>query len=129
MLTCKRVIIATLCGIASGFVCLALATSNPDSAANMSMAIKANIVLSRTLTGFMIGISAVRIRWWLHGILMGILGSIPMALGAMGSAAPSGEMTPAMIVVSTVVMGIIYGVLIELVTTILFKAKPAWKAA
>ena len=129
MLTCKRVTIATICGLASGFVCLALATSNPDSAANMPLAIKANIVLSRTLTGFMIGISAVRLGWWLHGILMGILGSIPMALGAMGSSAPTGEMTPTIIAVSTVVMGIIYGVLIELITTILFKAKPAWKTA
>jgi len=118
MLTSKRVIIATVCGFVFGLVCMGLASSSPDPNYQLTAAIKLNIVLSRTLLGFTIGISAIRCVWWLHGILIGIIASIPMGLAIMDRP---------MIAVSSVVMGIIYGVLTELVTTILFKAQPAWR--
>ena len=114
MLTAKRVIITTICGLIFGFVCLGLAISNPDPAGTLTWAIKVNIVLSRTLLGFMLGISALRLNWWLHGIVLGIISSIPMAV-------PIVDQTGIMI--GTFVMGIIYGVLIELITSVLFKAK------
>lgn len=114
MLTAKRVIIATICGIIFGFVCLSLAMSNPHPAGVFTLSIKINIVLSRVLLGFMIGISALRLNWWLHGIVLGIVMSIPMAVQVMDKP---------QIMVGTFVMGVIYGVLIELITSILFKAK------
>jgi len=52
VLTFKRVLIATICGLGCGLICMALATSNPDPVYELSNAIKWNIVLSRTLTGF-----------------------------------------------------------------------------
>ena len=116
MLSAKRVIIATICGVIFGFVCLGLATSDPNSAAAMTTAVKLNIVVSRTLLGFMLGISALRLNWWLHGIILGIISSIPMAIAVMERPG---------IMIGTFVMGIIYGLLTELITTVLFKAKSA----
>jgi ABC-type Co2+ transport system permease subunit len=127
MLTFKRVLIATICGVVFGFVCLGLATSGPD-AAPMSAAIKWNIVLSRTLLGFTIGISSIRLAWWLHGLVIGFITSIPMGLGVLASTASSSPMSPTMIAVSTVFMGLIYGVLTELITSVLLKAKPGWQS-
>ena len=115
MITPKRVIIATICGVIFGFVCLGFALSNPDSSETLSCPIKLSIVVGRALLGFMIGISALRMPWWLHGIVLGIITSIPMAVPIIDN------MT---IAIGTVVMGMIYGFLIELITSILFKARP-----
>jgi hypothetical protein len=98
---------------------MGMASSNPDSANTLTAVAKWNIVLSRTLMGFMIGISAIRLKWWLHGIVIGFIASIPMAINVMDRPG---------IMIGTVVMGMIYGVLTELITTILFKEKsPALK--
>ena len=116
MLTAKRVLIATICGLLFGLVCMSMASSNPDSTQTLSASIKWNIVLSRTLMGFMIGISALKIQWWLHGIVLGIISSIPMAIAVI----PQYD-----IFIGTFVMGIIYGFLTELITTKLLKTPSA----
>ena len=113
MLTAKRVIIATICGFVFGIICMMLACSNSESA--MTCSIKLTIVFSRALTGFAIGISALRMSWWLHGLVLGLIGSIPMVFSVMDR--PE-------ILIGTVVMGMIYGLLTELITSIAFKAKP-----
>lgn len=113
MLTTKRVVIATICGLVFGFVCLFLASSNPEPLPNM---VKWSIIVGRTMLGFTIGISAIRLNWWLHGIVLGIIVSIPMAIPVLDRME---------IAIGTVVMGIIYGFLTDLITTILFKAKAA----
>jgi len=114
MLTAKRVIIATACGFVFGLFCMFLATSNPDASAPLSASIKWNIVLSRTLMGFMIGISALKLNWWLHGIILGFISSIPMGIAVMDRVD---------IVIGTMVMGMIYGLLTELITSVFFKTK------
>jgi K+-transporting ATPase c subunit len=115
MLTTKRVVIATICGVIFGFVCLMLASSNPNPLPNMA---KWQIVLGRTMLGFVIGISALRLNWWLHGIVLGFILSIPMAIPVLNDMK---------IAVGTMVMGMIYGFLTELIATIIFKAKAAGK--
>ena len=119
MLTTKRVLIATACGFVFGLVCMFLASSNPDATAPLSAAVKWNIVLSRTLMGFMIGISALKLNWWLHGIILGFISSIPMAIAVMDRID---------IVIGTLVMGMIYGFLTELITSVLLKAKSVAQA-
>jgi len=114
MLTVKRVVIATLCGLLFGIVCMTLASSNPDS--QVSWQVQMTILFGRTLMGFTIGISAFKMQWWLHGIILGFVTSIPMAIPIMGNTE---------IFVGTFVMGMIYGFLTELITTKLFKAKAA----
>lgn len=118
MLTTKRVFIATICGLVFGFICMYLATSNPNATEPLTTAVKVNIILSRTLLGFTIGISALMMAWWLHGIVIGIIASIPMGVAVFYDKGLT-------LAISTIVMGIIYGFLTELITTVLFKAKSA----
>ena len=113
MLTTKRVIIATVSGLVFGFVCLFMASSGPEPLPDI---VKWSIVVGRTLLGFTIGISAIRVNWWLHGIILGIIVSIPMAIPVLDRIN---------IAIATIVMGIIYGFLTELITTVLFKEKAA----
>lgn len=112
MLTTKRVIIATICGFVFGIVCMLLASSNPN-AASLPAITKWMIIISRTMMGFMIGISAIRLNWWLHGIVLGAIASIPMAIPVLDR--PT-------IAIGSIVMGIIYGFLTEVITSIFFKA-------
>ncbi len=116
MLTTKRVIIATICGFVFGIVCMLFASSNPDPTQTITTTLKWTIIISRTMLGFTIGISAIRWNWWLHGIILGAVASIPMAIPILDRPA---------IAISSVVMGVIYGFLTELITSILFKAKSA----
>ena len=114
MLTSKRVIIATLSGVIFGLVCMTLASTNPDPVEPVTSTTKWLIVLSRTMMGFMIGISALRLPWWIHGVVLGLISSIPMMLPVLDKPG---------IAVGTVVMGMIYGFLTELITSVVFKAK------
>jgi MFS family permease len=115
MLTLKRVLIATLCGFIFGIVCMLLASSNPNSTEPITLTIRWMIIISRTMLGFVIGISALRLVWWQHGLLIGLIASIPMALPVMNNIG---------IMIGTIVLGMIYGFLTELITSILFKARP-----
>ena len=115
MLT-KRIIIATIMGAICGIVCWQLASSD----GNLTWPITASIILGRVLLGFGIGISAWKMAWWLHGIIMGIIFSIPMAFGAI-----IGNDQAFFVFIGTIVMGCIYGIVIELVTSVFFKAKQA----
>jgi len=116
MLTTKRVVIATICGFIFGLVCMYLASSNPKATESLSTAMKWTIILSRTLMGFTLGISALRLAWWLHAVVIGIITSLPMAAPVVH------DMN---IAIGTVVLGIVYALLTELITTVLFKAKAA----
>lgn len=108
----KRVLIATIMGLVCGLVCMLMASSDPTQP--VALGIKLSILFGRTLLGFTIGISALKIKWWVHGLVLGFLISIPMAT-------PLLDQVPLMI--ATIVMGMIYGVVIEFVATIIFKAK------
>ena len=112
----KRIIIATIMGAICGIICWKMASSNGE----LPAAIAASIFFSRVLLGFGIGISAWKMSWWLHGIIMGVIFSIPGAFGGLASPEQA-----VFIFVGTIGMGVIYGVVIELVTTVLFKAKQA----
>ncbi|MFP4025405.1 MAG: hypothetical protein ACLFVR_12850 [Thiohalospira sp.] len=115
----KRIIVATLAGILFGFVCLGFA-SGGDS--EIPMAIKLQILLSRALIGFAIGISSLKLHWTIHGIFLGFIFSLPLAFSGL-MAPENPEFTATMIFISTVLMGVIYGFLIELITSVVFKAK------
>ncbi len=116
----KRLIIATLSGLLFGFVCFGFASSGSS---DISTWLGITIISGRTLMGFGIGISRFPMKnWAIHGLVMGFIFSLPAAFGSMmGPENP--ELTPQMIAISTVVMGIIYGFLIELITTVFFKEK------
>jgi hypothetical protein len=116
----KRLVISTLLGVVFGFVCYGLASSGQNE---ISLILALNIILGRTLIGVAIGISRFPCKHWaLHGIIMGFVFSLPAAFGAMLGPEKTG-FTHAMLFVSTLVMGVIYGFLIELITSVVFKAK------
>lgn len=115
MFNAKRFWLALLLGFVSGFICWLLMASGGEP---LHWAIILSTITSRALIGFAIGISILRIRWWLHGILLGAVISIPMGLG--GFMVPGKEY---FILISSIVMGMVYGFFIEFLLTIVFKTK------
>jgi MFS family permease len=116
MLTTKRVLIATICGFIFGIVCMLLASSNPNATEPVTLTAKWLIIISRAMLGFTIGISAIRLNWWLHGIVLGAIASIPMAIPVLDRIG---------IAIGSIVMGIVYGLLTELIASVVCKAKSA----
>ncbi len=114
----KRIIIATLSGLLFGFVCYTLASSSGE----LPLPVALQIIASRTLMGFAIGISTLKLHWSLHGIILGTLFSLPLGFGGM-MAPETPEFSSTMMFISTVTVSTIYGLLIELITSLLFKAK------
>ncbi|MGM0566129.1 MAG: hypothetical protein ACQESX_05175 [Bacteroidota bacterium] len=114
-----RLLIATLLGLVFGFVCFGFASMSPEP---LPTAVALQIIFSRVLLGFAIGISKLRIVWWLHGILLGLLFSLPLAFSGLMAPA-SEEFTQEMMFFSTLMMGAIYGFLIELVMSVILKLK------
>jgi len=110
----KRVVCATIWGIILGFICWALAMIG--GAVPISGIV--TIILSYIVMGFMIGISAWKIRWWIHGFSMGLIISLPSSFGAVWAGRGWGTGF-----ILTIVIGIIFGFLIELLTTVVFKAE------
>lgn len=116
----KRIIIATLSGVLFGFVCYGFASSGSGA---LALPIALQIIASRTLIGFAIGISCVSLKHWsLHGLVMGMIFSIPLAFSGL-MAPENPEFSKMSMFISTIIMGMIYGFLIEMITSLLFKAK------
>ena len=120
MLNSKRFTVATLSGVLFGFVCYALASSGPDK---LAWPVALQAITSRTLIGFAIGISSLQlVHWSLHGLVMGLLFSVPLAFSGL-MAPDSPQYSKASMFVMTIVLGMIYGLLIEVITSRIFKAR------
>ena len=116
----KRIIVATLAGVLFGFICFGLASCGSG---DLAWPIAVQIIVSRTLIGFAIGISCLSMgHWSIHGLIMGIIFSLPLAFSGL-MAPDNPDFSKAAMFGSTIVMGMIYGFLIELITSLLFKAK------
>jgi hypothetical protein len=116
----RRLIVATVSGLFFGFVCFGLAASGPVPP---PWPVGAQIISSRTLIGLAIGISAMRLgHWSMHGLVMGLLFSLPLAFGSL-LAPDNPDFSQVSMFVWTVILGMIYGLLIELITTVFFKAR------
>jgi len=116
----KRIAIATLSGLLFAFVCLGLSSMSPAAEA-LAWPIAVQLILSRTLIGFAIGISCISLRHWaFHGIFMGLIFSLPFAFS--GLVVPDDlDYNKTMIFLATLVLGMIYGLLIEVITSVVFK--------
>jgi len=116
----KRIIVATLAGVLFGFICFGLASC---SSGELAWPIAVQIIVSRTLIGFAIGISCLSIRHWsMHGLIMGVIFSLPLAFSGL-MAPESPDFSKANMFIWTIVLGMVYGLLIEVITSLLFKAK------
>jgi hypothetical protein len=116
----KRVVIATVSGLVFGvlnWLLAAFAASMPLPRSGI-----ATIILGRALLGFVIGNSAWRMRWWLHGLLLGFIVSLPAASAVRMMSTPLG-MSPDVAPVLVLLLGLVFGFLIELITSVVFKAR------
>lgn len=108
----KRVAIATVFGIVAGLLC---------TVGVMNMGVKLThvsfiwILLNRTMLGFVIGISGLRLHWALHGLLLGAI--VGLLFSYYWWMSGSGTV----LILSTFLASIVFGLLIELFTTVVFK--------
>ncbi len=116
----KRLIIATIGGMACGLVCLMMVTSGP---APVAVPIFWQVFFSRTLIGVAIGLSCLKLgHWAIHGFVLGLVFSLPLAFSGM-MAPETVEYSQGGMFFLTALMGGIYGILIEVLTSVLFKAR------
>ncbi len=108
----KRIATATVLGVVAGLICVT---------AGRSMGVKVTaggivwVLLNRTLMGFTIGISRLKLHWALHGLLIGaVVGSLFSYYAAMARPVVT-------IIIGVSVASIVYGFLIELFTTVVFR--------
>ena len=120
MVKIKRLVVSTIMGVVCGFICFGLASSGPNP---VLFPIALMIILSRTLIGFVIGISSFKmIHWSIHGVVMGLIVSVPLSFGSLlGPDNP--QFTKTAMLAWTIILGMIYGLLIEIVTSVVFKLK------
>jgi len=111
MINPKRVIIATAFGLITGSLCYLGGRYGLKAEINTVEFFM--ILLHRSVLGFVIVISGLRMHWALHGILLGFiigLPGFPLIYSEGGFLAYS-------------FMSIVWGVIIELFTSVVFRAK------
>lgn len=111
----KRFIIALIFGFLSGILCYLggiYLVNIENNFTNFTW-----VMLNRSLIGFVIGISILRINWALHGILIGAtIGSVfPFFIFIRG-----GNLQ---LVITAYILSILFGLMIEFFTSVIFKAK------
>ena len=120
----KRTLIATIMGLLTGLVCAWGRSMMTDYGFWMLV----SIVASRTVAGFAIGISRWKMPWWLHGPVLGAIFGLPISITAFGSGVsflygfiPTGAGANGFYILMAA--SIVYGFIVELVTSLIFRAK------
>lgn len=114
MLT-KRIFIATLCGFIAGIFCYVSGVMLIPIEYDLLLFIW--VIVNRTLLGFVIGISILKVHWALNGLIVALTVGLVFPLNAI----MIGKEFP--LIISVYVMGMIYGVLIEFFTSVVFKQR------
>ncbi len=115
MVYAKRFWIALILGVITGVICgWGSMCGAPEG---MEMMIFWSALMNRVFIGFVIGISIWKLGWLLHGILIGLIGSLPLSFPLIFN--PDAGFT---VFLMFTVAGVVWGFLIELITTIVFKA-------
>lgn len=107
----RRVIITSILGLICG--CISWAICNLAMRHPQPLSVNLVIILFNGLLGFSIGISSLRWHWALHGLVLGGMFGAILGLVALGM----GD-----VFIPPLVCGFVYGFLIELITTVAFKA-------
>jgi hypothetical protein len=109
----KRIVIATLFGLALGVVCAVAGFS-----AGFLTFTTVNLVwvlLNRGVMGFAIGISGLRLHWAWNGIIVGVV------VGVIYSYFLFMNMGPGLMPFGNAIVNGIFGLIIEFFTTVVFK--------
>ena len=116
----KRIVIATLFGLAAGAICAA--GTFYAGMLKFSVVALVWILLNRAVMGFAIGVSALKLHWAWNGVAVGlVVGSIFSYSLFMDAGAGW------LALINAAVNGV-FGLLIELFTTVVFK-QPAVRRA
>jgi hypothetical protein len=114
----KRIMIATLFGLIAGMICATVAASG--HVLKLTPIFVLWILLNRTVMGFAIGTSALKMHWAWNGIVMGlVVGSIFTYFLCMNFGAR---------MLITFIANAVFGLMIEFFTTVVFK-QPAFPAS
>jgi len=109
MVYTRRLGISTLLGIVMGLLCW---MGGAKAGVVFTGGMVTGTILNRVFIGFVIGISALTWQYLAHGAVIGVIGSLPMAAFAPNTRG----------FVMIIVAGAIWGLLIELITTKVFRA-------
>ncbi len=109
----KRIVIATLFGLAAGCFCASgafYAGFLPFTSINLIW-----VLLNRGVMGFVIGISGFRLHWAWNGILIGLV------VGSIFSYSMFMTMGPVVVPFLNAIVNGVFGLIIEFFTTVVFK--------
>lgn len=85
-MTGKRVLACTLFGIIAGILCwLGMQYMGKAPPEALKTPFILGIILNRAFIGFTLGISGWRTNWAFHGVVIGLVGSLPLSVYALGS--------------------------------------------
>jgi hypothetical protein len=117
----KRLAVAVSAGALAGLFCYFAGLHFVGFAPSLTAFVW--ILLNRTMIGFVIGVSSLRIHWIPHGLLMGfVVGSIfTFYVFMQGARFP--------LVVATVVLNLFFGFMIEFLASVVFKSSRIASAA
>jgi hypothetical protein len=113
----KRILVASLCGFVAGIFCYISGVILIPIGHDLLLFIW--VVVNRTLLGFVIGISILKFHWAINGLIVGLTVGLVFPLNAI----MVGKELP--LVISVYIMGIIYGILVEFFTSVVFKYRAA----
>jgi hypothetical protein len=108
----KRVVICTIGGMIAAAICIGGMASG--GRVELTTMVVASGIGNRILIGFVIGISNWRIHYLLHGALIGLLVTLSSSIGI--------ALTNMQGFLLYMTAGIVYGILIELCATKIFKS-------
>jgi len=120
MICTKRLALATMFGLVTGVVCYLGGRFGLKDDISTTMLIY--ILANRSLIGFVIGVSALRLHWALHGATMGLVVGLPFTAGCLL------EESNVETAIAALVLGVVYGFIIELFTSIVFGARSPQRA-
>ena len=107
-----RLVVATLAGLLTGLICWPGALYLLGNQYDVPQVL--NIFLHRVVMGFVIGISALRMSWQVHGLLLGLIVGSLFASYVFVTMDIHG--TAVWVVIGLFPLGAIYGWLIEFIT-------------
>lgn len=115
MVNVKRLVVATAFGLVAGVICYLGGRYGLKDEISTPMLFY--ILVNRTLIGFVIGISLLRMHWAWHGLLIGLLAGVPFAAGCLL------EENNVETAIAALILGCLYGLMIEFFTSVAFGAR------
>jgi hypothetical protein len=84
-MTGKRVIVCTALGFVAGLICWLTSQWGGEPGIVFDAPLALGIIFNRAFIGFALGLSGWRVNWALHGVVIGIAGSLTLAAYSLAS--------------------------------------------